>query len=135
MARSVSPIHIETFVAGEALEAGRMVITGTTNDAVIYPTGDADTQLMGVTLTAAASGEYVDICMLGPCSLKVLANSPNIVVGDPIMAKSTAGKGAKATTTADVTSEIIGWAMEASTADDDEIAVFVNKQWYATESS
>jgi hypothetical protein len=135
MARSNSPIHIESFLAGEALLENRMVIIGSTDETVIYPTGDADTQLIGITLTAAASGAYVDVCMLGPCILKVDGNTANIVVGDPIMSLSTAGLGRKATATADVTTEIIGRALQASTAANDEISVFVNVGWYATESS
>lgn len=136
MPRLNDPVLIKSFVAAEALLEKRMVIIDPTDDdSVRYPEADADTQLIGITLTAAASGAYVDVCMLGPCILSVDGNTANISIGDPIMALSTVGQGRKATTTADVTTNIIGWALEASTVADEEISVFVNVGWYATESS
>jgi len=126
--RIVNHILIKSFVAAEALIENRMVIWDPTDaESVRYPEGDGDTQIVGVTITAAASGEYVDVCMFGCALLKVDGNAANLLPGDPIKALSTLGLGVKATAAANV----VGYTNEASTAANDEISVFVNPGYYA----
>lgn len=128
--RRQQPLLINTYTAGEALEAYRIVIWhASTANTVIYPTTAPDTQMVGITLADAASGADVEVCEFGPCLLTVDGNAANIVAGDWIEVHSTGGYGGKRAL-ADGANyrELIGYAMEASTADNDEIAVFVCKQ-------
>ena len=59
--------------------------------------------------------------------LKVAGNSTNIAVGDPLEADSS-GRGVKVTIDGDGTTEsyLIGWALEAATADDVIISVLTS---------
>ena len=61
------------------------------------------------------------------CKLKVAANSTNIAVGDPLESDAN-GRGVKVTIDGDGTTEtyMIGWALEAATADDVYISVLTN---------
>lgn len=122
------PVLVKTFTAGTALAAHRIVIWHATDaNKVIYPAAAPDTQMVGVTLTAAVEGGDVDVCMLGPCRLTVDGNAANIAAGDWIEVHSTTGLGGRRAA-ADGTTyrELLGYALEASTADNDEISVFVN---------
>lgn len=131
-----NPLLVENKIAAEDLEANRLVIIDPTTDTLVrYPENDHDTQLFGVTLEAAKNGKPVDIAVLGVVLLKVDGNAANIAFGDPISAHGTDGFGGKADTTADTTTEIIGKAMGASTADGDLIPVLLTHGWYATESA
>lgn len=126
--RIIEPMLVKTFLAGAALSAHRIVIWhASTAETVIAPAAAPDTQMVGVTLAAAASGADVEVCMFGPCLLTVDGNAANIAAGDLIEVHSTGGYGGKRATTDGTTyREILGFALEASTADNDEIAVFVN---------
>lgn len=136
MAYANTPLIIQNYVAAEALSANRLVIIDPSDDTKVrYPEADYDTQLVGVTLEAAASGEPIDVCELGIALVKVDGAAANIAYGDPIAAHGAIGEGRKADTTADVTTQIIGSARSASTADGDIIPVLVVPSWYATESS
>ena len=121
------PTLIVTRTAAEALEAHRLVIidpTDTTWMSVRYPEADYDTQLVGVTLHAAASGADVDVAVEGIVKLKVDGNAANIAWGDPIAAHDSAGYGRKRNA---VTDEVIGDAWGAATADGDIISVHLAK--------
>lgn len=128
-----NPLFIKTFTAGEALAAHLAVIWhATAADTVSLPAGAADTQVCGVTLAAAAAGEDVEVCMFGPCILRVDGNAAAIIAGDAIEVHDAVGYGAKRTLTDGTTlRELIGQAMEASSADGDEISVFVGKTPWA----
>jgi hypothetical protein len=117
-----------TFTAAEDLEAHRLVIidpTDTTWHSVRYPEADGDTQLVGVTLHAADSGDDVEVAVAGIVKLKVNGNVANIAYGDFLSAHDTAGYGRKRTA---VTVECIGQAMGSSTADGDLISVRIALQ-------
>ena len=131
----LDPLYVVNKIASEALAAYRIVIISTDQTTCEYPAGSTDTQLMGITLHSAASGENVDICVFGPCLLEVNGNSTNIGWGDPVGAPTDAGIGAHLAATADLTSEYIGRAWGSSTADGDVIPVFVAHGWFASESS
>lgn len=128
-ARRIHPLLIRTYTAGEALEAHRIVIYHATDaNKVIYPTTAPDTQMVGVTMADAASGADVDVCCLGPCLLTVDGNAAAIAAGDWIEVHSTTGYGGKRALADGATyRELLGQAEEASTADNDEIVVFVAK--------
>jgi acyl CoA:acetate/3-ketoacid CoA transferase beta subunit len=134
-ARRINPILLQTYTAGTALAAHRIVIWHATDaDVVIYPAAAPDTQMVGVTMEAAASGADVEVCVLGPCLVTVDGNAANIAAGDAIEVHSTSGYGGKRALSDGTTyREILGMAMEASTADNDEIVVFVGKTpWVPT---
>ena len=123
-----TPCVIQTFLAAEVLAAHRLVIFSATDGNVEYPAGAGDTQHAGVTMhEATAIGQMVDVCMLGPCILTVDGNASNIAVGDFLESHNATGYGSKVTLTDGTTAhEIVARAMQASTADDEEISVFVN---------
>lgn len=127
--RTINPIQIQSYLAGAAIAAHRIVIWhASTADTVIPPASAPDTQMVGVSMAAAASGAVVDVCVLGPCLLTVDGNAANIAAGDLIEVHSTSGYGGKRAASDGTTyREILGIALEASTADDDEIAVFVGR--------
>jgi len=114
-----------TFTAAEALLAYRLVIFSSTAGQVEYPAGAADTQHAGVTLAGAASGADVEVCLFGPCLCTVDGNAAAIAVGDWLESHDAAGMaGIRAATDGTTAREIIGRALEASTADGDEISIF-----------
>ncbi len=97
------PVLVKTYTAGEALEANRFVKVDTTTDTlVVY--ADAGEAAIGVNRDAAASGDVVDIVMLG--RWPVLA-AGNITAGDPIAAAAD-GKAEVATTA----NQVIGRATQ-----------------------
>lgn len=126
--RRINPLLIQTFTAGEALAAHRIVIWhASTADTVIYPAAAPDTQMVGVTMHGAASGEDVGVCVLGPCLVTVDGNAAAITAGDWIEVHNTAGYGGKRALSDGANyRELLGRALEGSSADNDEIAVFVN---------
>jgi hypothetical protein len=126
-ARRIHPLLIRTFTAGEALDAHRIVIWHATDAGkVSYPGSAPDTQMVGVTMHDAASGADVDVCCFGPCLLTVDGNAAAIAAGDWIEVHSTTGYGGKRALSDGTTyRELLGQAEEASTADNDEIVVFV----------
>ncbi len=127
MSYAVNHVASQSFVAAEEVEAYRLVIVDPTDDYKCrYPEGDADTQLLGITAHHAASGEQVDVVMMGIALLDVDATT-DIAVGDAIMALSTAGKGAKCGTTAATQWEVIGFALTAATAAAERIPVLISK--------
>ena len=80
------PILKKTFLAGEALLAFRIVIWhSSTAETVIYPDSNPDTQKVGVTLSAAASGANVEVVMFGPTIVTVNGNSNNSAAGAMIV--------------------------------------------------
>lgn len=123
MSHYAKPLHVMPATAGEALAAYRLVIVGTSDDAVIYPTAIRDTQIVGITLAAAAINEPVDVVTHGYALLKVDGNTANIAFGDAIMVHNSTGYGQKVASSGAGLVECIGFAMEASTADDDIISV------------
>jgi hypothetical protein len=130
--RHLNPIIIQTLTAGEALAAHRVVIWhSTTAGTVSYPAGAADLQVVGVTMTAAASGADVDVCRLGTCLLTVNGTT-DIAAGDAVEVEGTDGMGVKRALSDGTTlREIIGTADEAGTEDGDEIVVFVGRMPFA----
>lgn len=134
MPRIIDPsLYTYTFNAEEALDAHVLVIQGATDGGVQLPGAAPDTQVIGVTIAAAASGEDVDVCMFGPCLLRVDGNAANIAVGDWLEVHATTGYGGKRALSDGTTfRELVGWALEASTADADEIAIFFTKVPTAT---
>lgn len=133
-ARRINPILTQTFTAGAALAAHRIVIWHATDaDTVIYPAAAPDTQVVGITLEAAASGADVEVVILGTCLLTVDGNAANIAAGDAIEVHSTSGYGGKRALSDGTTyREIVAKALEASTADGDEIAVLLTPCWVPT---
>lgn len=130
------PQLIQSFTAAEELEAYKLVIVDPTTDTSCrYPEADADTQLLGVTLNHAESGDQVDVAMGGIVLLTVDGAAANIAIGDWIMAHDTAGYGRKAGTTADTNYEVIGKALQAATADGVRIPVLISHFVLATEAS
>lgn len=127
--RRINPLLIQTFTAGEALDAHRIVIWHATDaNKVSYPAGAADTQIVGVTMHDAASGADVDVCVLGTCLVTVDGNAANIAAGDWLEVHSTTGyAGKRALSDGTTYRELLGQAYEASTADNDEIVVFISK--------
>jgi hypothetical protein len=75
--------------------------------------------------TAAAAGDEVQVCMLGICPVKV---NTTISKGDKINSAAATGLVA----VAGATEMALGVAMQAATAQNDEILCFVNSVWYAT---
>lgn len=116
---------VKGFIATVALEANRLVIMSSSNSGVEYPAAQFSTAIIGVTLTAAAAGEMVDVCMAGICPLKVDGNAANIAVRDSIVAHDNTGFGQKAAGGAAGNRVCIAIALEASTADGDVIPVQV----------
>lgn len=122
-----APSFQKTFVAAEALAAHRLVIQSSTDGQVEYPAGADDTQVLGVTMHAAAAGADVDVIIFGPALLTVDGNASAISVGDWLVSHSADGYGAKRALSDGTTfREFIGRALEASTADGDEISIFFN---------
>lgn len=76
-----------------------------------------------------AAGKMAEVLTVSGaiCKLKVAGNSVNISVGDPLEADSSS-RGVKVTIDGDGTTEtyMIGWALEAATADDVYISVLTN---------
>lgn len=122
---SVAPLHFISREAAEALEPYRLVIFNASDDSKVeYPAAEFD-PCIGITMTGAASGERVDVCMLGPCRLKVDGNVANILAGDLIVNHTDAGYGRKVAATANTVYRPIGIALGAATADGADITVFV----------
>lgn len=120
---------IRPYIAGEALEANRLVIISTAADTVEYPAAARDTQLVGITTEAAASGAPVNVAVGGFALLKVDGNAANIAWGDSLMAHDSAGYGGKCTTGGAGSVECIGFADGplTSTADGDLITCRIDK--------
>ncbi len=128
-----APSFQKTFVAAEALAAHRLVIQSSTDGQVEYPAGAADTQVLGVTMHAAAAGQDVDVVMFGPALVTVDGAASGISAGDWLETHDGTGiAGKRALADGTTFRELIGWALEASTADGDEIAVFITKVPAAT---
>ncbi len=122
------PTLIMPMVAGEDLLAKRLVIIGATDDAVIYPTGAEDTQLVGITLEDALSGQPISVAVAGfaLCAVDGTANG-GIAYGASIAAHSALGLGENATGGSAGNVECIGFAEEASAADGDVISIRIQK--------
>jgi len=127
--RAPKPVLIETYTATAATVAHVIVIWhATAADNVIVPAAAPDLQIVGVTMHAAVAGGDIDVCVLGPCILKVDGNASAIAAGDAIEVHSTAGLGGKLALSDGTTlKEIVGVAYEAASADNAEISVFVGK--------
>ena len=76
-----------------------------------------------------AAGKMAEVLTVSGaiCKLKVAGASTNIAVGDPLEADASS-RGVKVTIDGDGTTEtyLIGWALEAATADDVYISVLTN---------
>jgi acyl CoA:acetate/3-ketoacid CoA transferase beta subunit len=122
---TVSPVHSINREAAEALAAYRLVIFNASDDSKVeYPAAEFDA-CIGITAHAAASGERIDVIMLGPARLKVDGNVANILAGDLIVNHTDAGYGRKVAATANTVYRPIGIALGAATADGADITVFV----------
>lgn len=127
MARKILHILTESYVAAEALLAHRIVIVSSVVGECRYPDSAPDTQMIGVTLAGAASGEVIEVVTLGNALLTVNGNSVSIVDRDWIESVGTVGIGIKRDIAdgANVR-ELLGQATEASSTDGDEIVVKIN---------
>lgn len=79
-----------------------------------------------------AAGKAVRVVLFGRCKVQVLGNSVNIATGDPLTSSTTAGcaiKAANLPSSYDSTARrnIIGYAMQPSTADNDYIVMLVTR--------
>lgn len=129
MSRRTNHQLVHSYVAAEALAAKRLVIIDPSDHAKVrYGAADGDTQLVGITLDAAASGKRVQVCVAGFADLQVDGNAANIAWGDLIEAHDAIGEGRQVEATAGTNFECIGFAMEPSTADGDVISIQIAKQ-------
>lgn len=116
------PVLFDQYTAAEALAANRLVIIDPSDDTKVrYPEADNDTQLVGITAFAVASGEQVDVAVIGIFPLQVDGAVANIAWGDYVAAHDTVGFGRKAATT----KEAIGQARGAATEDGALIPVLI----------
>jgi hypothetical protein len=120
----VAPIHQINREASEALAAYRLVIFSTDDSKVEYPAAEFDA-CIGVTAHAAASGERVDVIVLGPARLRVDGNVANIAAGDLVVNHTADGLGRKVASTANTVYRPIGISLGAATVDGQDITVFV----------
>jgi len=127
----VAPGIIVNRIATEALAAHRLVIFSTDDTAVEYPAAQFDAAY-GVTMHEAALGEQVDVCILGPCLVKVDGNATNIVAMDKLTTHDAAGIAQKIGSTANTVYPYVGYALGAATADGALISVFVNPATHST---
>jgi hypothetical protein len=121
------PNDRRSFIAHTAVEAHRLVTLRTADPRrVEYPAAQFDFAV-GVTLHAAAAGETVEVAFGGFALLKVDGNASNIAVGDSITTHDATGFGQKVAGGAAARRPCVGFAMSASTADDDLISVEITK--------
>ncbi len=121
------PESIRPMVAGGTITQYTIVVIGSAEDTVISGANIRDTQIIGIALNGASSGEAVDVATGGHCLCKVDGNAAAIAVGDAIMVHDSAGYGQKVATGGAGLVECIGFANNASTADGDLISVRISK--------
>lgn len=127
MSYMVSHDRVETFIANEDLAENRIVIISTSDDTKVeYPAANADGKLLGITITAASSGQQVDVCTAGVALLKVDATT-DIAVNDWIINSDAVGQGEKIGSTAATRYPVIGLARKAATSDGEIIPVEIVK--------
>lgn len=118
------PILIGTFKAQVAMATKYIAVKlGTSADEVDI-SGDGETAIGILMDTAAAVGDSVRVCLLGICPVKANAAFSK---GDQLQSAASTGK----VDTADAVKCCIGWALEAATAQDDEVSCLVVPSLYA----
>ena len=125
----------EMFPSVDALEAGDVVMFGTSNESVLKSTGSS-ASLAGIVSTRPGflagenrTGDY-PIALAGRVPTKVSLENGPIAIGDPLTASATKGYAMKAV----ASGPIVGYALEAysgSAGTDDRIVAFVNAGYWS----
>lgn len=125
----------EMFPSVDALEAGDVVMFGTTNESVLKSTGSS-ASLAGIVSTRPGflAGEntagHFPIALAGRVPTKVSLENGPIAIGDPLTASTTKGYAMKA----NASGPIVGYALEAysgAAGADDMVIAFVNAGYWA----
>jgi len=125
----------EMFPSVDALEAGDVVMFGTTNESVLKSTGSS-ASLAGIVSTRPGflAGEntagHFPIALAGRVPTKVSLENGSIAIGDPLTASATKGYAMKAVESG----PIVGYALEAysgAAGADDKVVAFVNAGYWA----
>lgn len=126
MPRKVKHMNVETYEQeGSSMPANVIVVEGTADKQVKLPGGADAGAIVGVTKYAGTgAGSDVEVVTHGIVDLLVKAAGTNIARGDAIAIHGTTGYGKKS----DLTNakHVLGYALEAATADDVIISVRIS---------
>lgn len=122
-----SKLFIKAWKLDVAIGPALVVMAGVAADSVKLPTGTG-VELTGATFEGGALGEYVPIGMDGPGTMRLTAAAA-ITKDTLVGASGAAGKIATAAPAAGANAFVIGKALEAATADGDQILVEIRPQW------
>jgi len=111
------------FTADEQILRGQVVKVG--SDIGVEPSDTDGEVTHGVAVQSVASGDTVTVAMSG-CEVEATAGTGNIVAGEPLTSHGGTGEEGQVDT-ADATGDsIIGYALEASSAQGDLVRMYID---------